>query len=592
MKFLTNSLILPLLVAVLAGVFLFNYQTDKPDVRYNLSQRLPTSFNENNIAESLQLLEIKNIGKAEANAIIVKSSKKILKYEIQKYLKSDKPEVSDSNAFELKYASLPPEGSFKVILKSDGNGLVNTDLTIVHSKGLGSDVFSNNKGWIYVIIFWSGFAFGLLFFIMSVKDYSTQQWESKSSYRIEEVLKSKKPFYINSVKWDEIKNTAYEQNLENKIPSYNQMLNISAAYKFLNAPKPNDIDSETFLKLSDKASQLMVDIYNKAIRRSYTIDELMLIIDIPCPVNMAQNVWSEICGSIRDRYFELLFIKVKRINNNSFADILNNPIPAIIDNNKYKEVIIDAYIDNIYRNLYRSQDTLKYLNDLNLDIIDGDTRDSLQKRAYYLKLADIYKWCFNSSEPLKYVNDNNYDYLADDDIKLLIKIAHQKEIANLMPVIDVKSAQQLLKIDKPVLLAEYYTNKLYTLAKDIIEFDANYNKNIKIMDILNSIISGIDITADRPSNITESEWNDIIRLSDSIYREKRKASLLTKKVESRKILLDNAINRVKSQLSTINTFLSDPSVVNRIESYEHLFAKGNLENLTILNKLLVDNKVI
>jgi len=592
MKFLTNSLIVPLIVAVLAGIVLFNYQTDKPDVRYSLSQRLPTSFSENNIAESLQLLEIKNIGKAEATAIIVKSSKKILKYEIQKYLKSDKPEVSDGNIFELKYASLPPEGSFKIILKSDGDGLVNTDLTISHSKGLASDVFSNNKGWIYVIIFWSGYFLGLLFFIMNVKDYSTQRWESKSSYRIEEVIKSNKPFYINSVKWDAIKKEAYEYNLEHKIQSYAQMPNVSVAYKFLNVPKPIDLDSDTYTKLSYKASDLLIDIYIKKIRSIYEIDDLMLIIDIPCPINIEQNKWLEICNNQRDRYFELLDKQLKRLNTDSFAGILNQQIPSIIDYSRYKDAILDTYIDKIYKNMYRSRDTLAYLKECNLDIVDADTRESLQNRAYYLKLADIFKCCFRAEEPLEYINKNNFDYLNDIDIKLLVKVAHQKEIVKIMPLIDAKSAEQLLKIEKPVWLDECETNKLYTLANDIIELDNTIKKNQKIIAILNSIILGIDVTANRPDLIPENEWNDIIKLSDSIYKEKRKISLITKKIESKRVLTYSLMDKVKSQLIIINTFMSDPTVVDRIESYENVFAKGNYDNLIKLSKLLIEDKVI
>jgi len=242
--------------------------------------------------------------------------------------------------------------------------------------------------------------------------------------------------------------------------------------------------------------------------------------------------------------------------------------------------------------MYRSRDTLAYLKECNLDIVDADTRESLQNRAYYLKLADIFKCCFRAEEPLEYINKNNFDYLNDIDIKLLVKVAHQKEIVKIMPLIDAKSAEQLLKIEKPVWLDECETNKLYTLANDIIELDNTIKKNQKIIAILNSIILGIDVTANRPDLIPENEWNDIIKLSDSIYKEKRKISLITKKIESKRVLTYSLMDKVKSQLIIINTFMSDPTVVDRIESYENVFAKGNYDNLIKLSKLLIEDKVI
>ena len=120
---LVNSFLTLVVLLIVAGMS-YIYFTDKPDLRYNLSQRLPTTFTGGNSSENIQLLEIKNIGKSEATGIIIKLNKQIVKYEIQKYLKTDKVDSSkEGDPFEVKYSSLPPGANFKIILKSVGDGL-------------------------------------------------------------------------------------------------------------------------------------------------------------------------------------------------------------------------------------------------------------------------------------------------------------------------------------------------------------------------------------------------------------------------------------------------------------------------------------
>jgi len=186
---IVDKLILPILVPIVAGLFLFYFQQDKPDVRYSLSQRLPLTFSVGDNSETVQLLEVKNVGKTEAQAILVKSDKKVVKFEIQKNSRADVVESpKDNGPFEVRYASLPPSGNFKIILMSAGEGIVGGDLSITHSKGKASDAFSTNKGWVFVLFFWGMMGLAGFFMFLSMKDYAAQRWESKSSYRLDKVF--------------------------------------------------------------------------------------------------------------------------------------------------------------------------------------------------------------------------------------------------------------------------------------------------------------------------------------------------------------------------------------------------------------------
>lgn len=44
--------------------------------------------------------------------------------------------------------------------------------------------------------------------------------------------------------------------------------------------------------------------------------------------------------------------------------------------------------------------------------------------------------------------------------------------------------------------------------------------------------------------------------------------------------------KITYQLDVLNTFLSDPTVLERTEDYNNMFAKGNFENLIKISKLL------
>jgi hypothetical protein len=103
---------------------------------------------------------------------------------------------------------------------------------------------------------------------------------------------------------------------------------------------------------------------------------------------------------------------------------------------------------------------------------------------------------------------------------------------------------------------------------------------------IRSIIRGSGLDSNPPRLILQEEWADLKRIEKetlsvrNAYEEKRaeldtrEAQVMQREAESKALK-----TTVLRQLDVINTFINDPTVLNRIEEYDTVFAPGNLLNL-------------
>jgi hypothetical protein len=104
------------------------------------------------------------------------------------------------------------------------------------------------------------------------------------------------------------------------------------------------------------------------------------------------------------------------------------------------------------------------------------------------------------------------------------------------------------------------------------------------------------IAVEKPTWITERDYNKLLQYLEDKHNLNMlitENKNLSKIGEEENIKLSMEINNVKElkdkitcQLDFINKLLSDPTVVERIEDYNDLFAKGNFENLEKIAKLI------
>ncbi|WP_347350947.1 hypothetical protein [Acetoanaerobium noterae] len=110
MKSILKSLIFPVLVLIVGSTFSYYFLVNKADIRYTLSENIPITLSGSASTQSIQQIEVKNLGDAKAEKIVINISGNINTYELLKYSQSHRvTEYKTDKSFELIYPELPPE---------------------------------------------------------------------------------------------------------------------------------------------------------------------------------------------------------------------------------------------------------------------------------------------------------------------------------------------------------------------------------------------------------------------------------------------------------------------------------------------------
>jgi hypothetical protein len=145
-------------------------------------------------------------------------------------------EFKSKDSLEILYPTLPAQGNFKILIKSVGNGITKWDLNISHSKGKAQEVFAASTltatiinfvtiGWLLIII---------ATLIMFAIGYARDSLERDARWSPDEILRRKKPFYMNNSKWFSIRKDALEKKVEK---DYGSGIDKSASYNILSLTK-------------------------------------------------------------------------------------------------------------------------------------------------------------------------------------------------------------------------------------------------------------------------------------------------------------------------------------------------------------------
>lgn len=585
---LIEKFILPTLVIIVAGFVLFYVQQDKPDVRYSLSQRLPLTFSVGNSTENIQLLEIKNVGKTEAQAILIKSDKKVARFEIQKYSRSDVAETPKENGpFEIKYASLPPSGNFKLILMSSGDGFASGDFSITHSKGKASDAFSTNYGWV-IFIFWGMLGIAGFFMLLSMKDFASQRWESRITYDADKIFKAKKPFYINKEKWGVINKEAWDWKLNKDVDHSFLRPEDSSSYYILSIENKPNLDDDLWLNLSNKASKLLVSMIKIKASSCFYVGDVIKLISIKKPITISNEAWDDISKTIKSTFSFHINAELDRYDEEELYDVISI--------RKCKYSLDDNYLDLYFKlatAIYEIKLTdkikwmphpLHYITPEKLSHVKNSDRiKEFAYRRHYETVAKDLKQAFN---PLKFIAETDWSVLEEKDCDELKKKAYQKEILNIFPSFDYKGAEDFLAKKSPDWVEDSDLNKIIKIAENILVLEKNRSKSSTMLDQLERVARYIPLGNAKPDNIDDEIWQRLQALESEIVKAKRLIDITSRRngISSKRI--SDIKDKLTRQLRTINDVLSDPTVVSRIEDYNNMFAPGNFENLKKVAYLL------
>gem|GEM_PF-2618609 len=523
------------IIAVLVAYFL-NQNT--ADVRYVLSERIPLS----NSSECVQQLEIKNRGKTEAQNIQVKIDGRIVSFEIIKHSYLDKFTVQKTNdKLEAIYSELPPQGTFKIILRSSGRGIDNSNISIFHKRGKGTEVFDRSSASIVTYIL-SSLLFILSMFLLYLSiisgiDIKISSWESKSKYSSDFVLKSRKPFYIKDEKWEIIRNDAIKTKIDTYINIYN-LTNLSS-YKVLSKDKPDYLTEKEWDDLLENCVKVFSEGYSMAIYKSYTDKAVSDLLTIEKPKHFPQKQWFDLQT---DACRQLLHLKTINIQYRSKDAILKE-----LEAQKPLECCDDDWVNY-----------LKYL-----------------REKYYLEISMTLD---TSSEPMNYIKTQKLDILETKQREILCQRAYEFAMAKLPNVLETKGAQDFLDIQKPDWINDKEYELLKVRANSTLELGRLIKKYNEGLEFLFHIMEN-GFKTDKPEGFTEEEWGKLLKLKENIV------GLLEEK-----IYVNELREKIQRQLNIIHEFLSDPRILDRIEDYDNTFAPGNFENLKRLATILMSDE--
>lgn len=552
MKQIISMLLIPLAIGLIVAYFAFNLNKEFVDLRYAISEKIPTKYIESSTAETVQQLVVKNSGNIPAEKIQIKITGAIVEYDILKNSVSDTVEEHYSNGhFEAVYPSLPPGAQFSYIFKTNGMGLTKSLIEITHNKGKGTEALSSdlvstaNKVGTFSTLALLIFYFVL--FIIQGRSMAIDRLESSGSYTgFYEYLSKSKPFYVTQDKWNSIR-IKYIEKMSKVEYFHSANFEELEVYKILNHDKPGYLHVDEWELLKAKTAKYLVDYLSYSIKTSSPFANLSKYFTIKKPLHFPENQWKEITEEINKNYIvskqlnELIYISSEGIIKELNAGMPDGMSPIHWEN--YKEYLLKIYYQIIHFEILRKREPFVFLREVDLSILTREKQNSLNDLAYKIQLAN-FEDISSSYDAEKFLNGAKPEWMNSEDLAKFVK------------------------------KAEKYT-----------DLEKSINRYHSLLEALHNISNKIPLN-EKPATIKDKEWNDITELESKVSAiaikiEEDKAELQISKEETQHLK-----NKILRQLEIVNGILTDHNSIDRIEPYDNPFSKGNFENLQKLSNAL------
>lgn len=531
-----KNLLAPIFVGLIilyAGYILTNKSAE---LKYTLSEGIPTTFIDNNKKEIIQQLTILNTGNDVAKNILVRIDTSIADYTITKYSLSDESKVTKTDSsFEILYPLLPIEGKITYIFKTSISGINDNNLKITYDNGKAEKALGSNSLNIGNII--SSIVM-IIYFILILREFLKFQIEnlkSRSEYEnYFDFLNKKKPFYIGLKNWNEIREK-YIKNIS--IKNTWKTIEEYDVYKVLNEDMPNFITKEEWSLLTSKSIELLDEKLKEIIDKSnYTTHESLLL--IKKPKLFPEQKWQKLEECINENFVDreyLYFIRFNYADEQLIEKIKKGQPKGLLNKywDKYNKIILD----------------LLYLRNLHSVLRD------------------------------KSLNSESIKYLSEKEQNILTTLLYKVKLNSLRMIDSFDSAKYFKNQEKLEWLKKEDYDRLLENANKYIEFDKNEERNRTYYQLLKDITIHNFHLKTKPDVIEDSEWEKLKELEESILNKleivkKDSIENNTQKKKNKKLK-----KKLSKQLKILNDFFDAPDSINRIEDYDNPFSVGNFERL-------------
>lgn len=520
----------PIIVGLIVGIILFYSQQEEIEINYFLSEKIPLPSNESE--NSIQVVEIRNIGSKKADEINIKVNKQVVDYKIIKNSISDNEKVfNEAGKFEVDYDSLPVEGLFKLSIVTKGNGISKNDIEVSHSEGKAINALDEKNFFsIPVILFYCLLSF---YVFNNLRVFFIERLERKArGYYNEELLKMSKPFYIDKIRWQYIREIAVSKFFRSTTTSIN-------LFSFLNSDKPSYLADDEWTALVEEAISRFSE--ELEVKSFYDTTKILAILKKERPKNFPSEKWEQIRKHNEDIFIysykeKLSFLGLRELK------ALPMSKPDEITQTEWNKII---------------------------DYYNGKSYWEIINKLYF----EDNPWSFLSKEDI-----TNFSTTQQIDLQ---KLAINMEIAKLGNLFEYDKAIEF-KENELDMTESYSYNKTYKplvkIAEQTIAIESKKEELNLLIKIFKEMVWEGKLPSEKPDLVDNYLWEKILRIfKDVQYIFENKEEL--RNIETN---LKPLIQKVERQLDLINTALNDKNALSRVEEYNSTFEKGNFENLRII----------
>lgn len=391
-KNLMNFVVYPIIVLVVGYFITSNFMTEKSNLVYTLSENIPLTSN-NDTQETVQQLEVRNIGDAPAKGLKIQVNKHLSGYRVIPNSQEDKYKVYGDKGFELAYPELSVDGSLKLVIQS--TGITKADLSVKYEKGNVKNALSKDTSYTSLV------SFGILLIYISLmllafRNIWLDKLGSDATFKPTDLLKRKKPFYAKQEKWIKIRKEAIQRLILKDRYSYSfssSNMNDLFAYRLLDN-KIDFLDENEHREYKSEAINALEEKINDKINRYFSqqdLNKLLELMETQKPENFPNGEWDSYKKKISKKYILLK----KEKNFYRLEDIvieLQTDKPDLIfteDWDGYIKMMRAKYFYMFVEKMTMSTEVVDFYNSCQFYLLEDTSRDRIKRVATDLEVQRL-----------------------------------------------------------------------------------------------------------------------------------------------------------------------------------------------------------
>ncbi|WP_329765453.1 hypothetical protein [Bacillus nitratireducens] len=445
-KNLINYVVYPIIVLVVGYFITNNFMTEKSNVVYTLSENIPLTSN-NDTQETVQQLEVKNIGNAPAKGLKIQVNKHLSGYRVIPNSQEDKHKVYEDKGFELAYPELSVDGSLKLVIQS--TGITKADLSVKYEKGNVKNALSKDTSYTSLV------SFGILliyigFMLLAFRNIWLDKLGSDATFKSIDLLKRKRPFYAKQEKWIKIRKEAIQRLILKDRYSYSissSNMNDLFAYRLLDN-KIDFLDENEHREYKSEAINALEEKINDKINRYFShqdLNKLLELMETQKPEDFPNGEWDSYKKKISKKY--MLLKKEK--------------------------------------NFYRLEDIVIELQTDKPDLIfteDWDGYITMMRAKYFYMFVDKMTM---STEVVDFYNSCQFYLLEDTSRDRIKRVATDLEVQRLTDFSDANILKEVIELESHPLIKEYTLKRIQQKAVHYRDAQKLYDENQQKNELLN-----------------------------------------------------------------------------------------------------------